>query len=282
MARVKPFYDLSASIHTEEIVAQIAAATEDALARGGQHQERLVEYLKSASQDKGAITRINQELAVGMREAVVEAYNTNVIGKRASPRYTGNTHRYGGGALGRALGSVTMAVGDAEGIKFINTALLDSSAAQWARLNFGAEPNIGNTVGASSPRTGRIRFGGGEGKSIRLIEGPGAPFNVPESGKGFFNNKNQLIMGKTSAKGDEVQWVHAKPSLKGIGARRFLDAGLVSLGDNFGKAWKQFFVDAKREAVDRIRREKVEAGGRDFQAIYARRKANPNSQYFRG
>jgi len=257
--RITPSYDMGINDLIENLGATLAASTVSSIDRGGANFRRLVELLGDENRDQEAIANVHKGIAQIMREATVSAYQENVLAHRAAPSYRkGDPQRDAGGALLRALRSQSMAVGDAEGISFVNMALLDSVARQWARLNFGASPGIGNTQGKFARPGARIRFGGGEGRTLRFAEGPGAPVVIP---KGFFNEKNQFF----PSKGTGNKWpknIRIVPEKKvsevGIGARRYLEAGLAALGNNYGAAFRTYFEEADRRAKDKAKQERLD------------------------
>lgn len=199
----------------------------------------------------------NEVLANRMRRAVVSAYKANVIRRRGhveSYRVGGRGRRFAGGKLLAALESPSMARSSATQIRFIDARLLDRAARQWRRLNFGASPNIGRTTQAiSRPAIPPLRFGQGRSfGSLRLAGGPRRGFRVPElpATRGYFLPNGEFHVGKPK-KGTKVQTYikDGRRSTVGIGARRFLDQGMVAFARNFRPVYEEHFQSAARKAI---------------------------------
>ncbi len=251
MARDFEIVTLAVNQITSKIVRGISTSSKRTQTLAGKNLRNITELYKQKSEDKSSIVKVNQGIANLMHQAVLNAYESNVIAVRSAPTYRSGD-RYSGGKLKRALKSPTMAVGTGDGIEFINTAMLDSSARQWARLNFGAGPAQGNERGSGPfPQpNGRIRFGSNQGISLRLNNPPRPNFRVPQRGAGYFDTEGRFYMAKKGAKwrkkpegsfsvggGNTLP----KSSRGGIAPRRFLDAGLVALGENFGPEYRVHF-----------------------------------------
>lgn len=180
--------------------------------------------------------KINGELAHLMQEAVVNAYNANVIALQRVPSYREGQGRFPL-ALGRALASEEFAKGTGSGISFINTDLLDSVARHWARLNYGAAPNAGGLDAPSfNVAFGDVSF------PLHLGGDPRPGFSVPNSpGKfGYFKNGGEFHISSKFG-------MTPRPSKTGIGARRFLDAGLGALAKRFGPVYTAYLTGVVRE-----------------------------------
>lgn len=82
------------------------------------------------------IIRINTIAGQRAQAATVRAFRSR---HPATPRAISRSRRrYADGALARALGSPGMVLAGWDGVAFVNRAILDISAKQWYRLNFGA------------------------------------------------------------------------------------------------------------------------------------------------
>lgn len=232
-------------------------ATSRELRLAGKNFANVVKGYGNQIENGAGLARVNQLLADKMHTAVLQAYEQNVLAESIGPYRVGSRSRLSGKLL-EALRSPTMAIGSSTGIGFIDDELLDETARHWKRLNFGAGPADGSLP---RPRA-RVQFGSNQGFSLSLPDPPRPNFNVPETpaGAGYFLGNGQFypgfpngghrknavrIINRRTASGDLVD----HPSVHGIGARRFLDAGLASLGENFRPAYINFFQDAERRAL---------------------------------
>lgn len=233
-------------------------ATQREMQLAGKTFVSIVESYRDLAKNRSTLADLNEQIAARMRKAVVDAYLTNVAAG-AVPSYR-KDDRYADGKLLTALQSDTMAIGTADGIEFIDDDLLDASARQWKRLQYGA----GGNPGGLPQRTYRVRFGKNQGFSIGLDGAVRRGFTIPSGGrhgggrrlKGYFNDLGQFYMknpdgGKWPKEG--IQVITQRPT-RGIGARRFLDAGLQALQDNFNAVYKKHFEDAARQAKRRRKR----------------------------
>ena len=236
-----------------EIKDLLADITPEKMKLGGRTLTKIVETYRDGTQDQNGLTEVNQALAKDMRDLVVVRYKQNVIARKQDPgsyrtkNPTGSGReegRYSNNRLLDALESDTMATGDANGISFVDRDLLDSQARQWRRLQFGA----GGNPGGIPERKYRIRFGKSIGETVHFGDPPRGQFNIPQSGRGgFFNERGQFYLIREDEDPDEITWISKKPT-RGIGARRFLDAGFEALQLNFNKRYKAHFDRAAREA----------------------------------
>lgn len=188
--------------------------------------------------------QINDRLAKEMQSAVKTAYAQNVLARQSVPSYRAGQGRFPQ-ALGSAIDSADFAVGTGVGIAFINTDLLDNAARHWARLNYGAG---GNPDGLEAP-SATIAFGD-VSFSLRLGGGARPAFNIPAApGRfGYFNKVGQFYPGLPKDKSDVP--LRSRPT-KGIGARRFLDAGLQALAVGFSPAYNDYLNTAARTAASK-------------------------------
>lgn len=228
--------------------AIFAQASARSIKLAGQHMARIVKGYAEEAKSPGQFARMNQSLAEQMRASVLVAYQNNVLAHSIGP-YRQGQGRYSE-ALLEALKSPTMATGTATGIGFIDEELLDATAKHWKRLNFGAGPAEGSL---SRPRS-RIQFGSNQGFTLGLFDQPRPNFNVPElpARRGYFLSNGQFHIGRPRS--GSVVAVSGRPSKHGIAAKRFLDAGLVTLAQRFAPLYKEHFQDASRLAASRGRR----------------------------
>jgi hypothetical protein len=252
--------DLAVNQITQNLTRAMAQSSKRTLKLAGKNLQNITRLYKEQAENKSSIVKVNQGIASLMQEAVVEAYGTNVVAVRSAPSYR-RGDRYAGRLL-NALRDPSMAVGTADGIEFINTALLDSKARQWARLNFGAGPATGAARGSGPfPQpNARIQFGSNQGISLRLNNPPRPNFRVPV---GYFDTEGRFYLAKKKTrwikapKGSETVggYPSAPFSKGGIAPRRFLDAGLVALGQNFGREYRVHFQQVAEQV-------KAKAGSR--------------------
>ena len=236
--------EVSVNQVTARLMRGLAESTARTLRLAGRNLQNIVELLKDEATNPAEIGRINQVIADSMIAATVTAYEANVVGVRSAPSYR-SEDRFAGKLL-EALKSPSMAVGTAEGIAFIDVALLDATARHWARLNFGAGPAVGR-VGTFAKPYARLRFGSNQGVTLKLTNPPRPNFSVPQRGYGHFNGSGQFFLGNPKGgvgrdKGFIV--TSGKPSKTGIAGRHFLDYGLVALAQNFKPAYITHFQDA--------------------------------------
>lgn len=209
------------------------------------------------------LARVNKEVAKQVRSAVNRSF-AQTVGKGEAGQYRigesrttkgGFLMRYSGGSLKRAINSPEMAVGDEDGVRFVDEGRLTKEAAHWARLNFGTAPytrkkqafrmvfdgivvntlmfDVGTRPGFSMP-PGFWQTPGGErvGPSYRRA---GNDQFFPASA----TRKTDVPIYGRNAEGLEIQigTRKAKTGLnkrsekitRGIRPRNFLDAGLRAL-----------------------------------------------------
>jgi hypothetical protein len=244
-----------------DLADAFATSTRRAIQLAGRQFAGIVDLYVNRAKNQNGLARVNRFLAAQMRVAVLDAYNRNVLAT-STDSYRKGQNRYSGGQLLRALQSESMAVGTSRGIGFIDTNLLNQKARFWARLNFGADPNIGRTHGPVAQPQARVQWGSNQGFSLRLAGEPRPGFAVPDyPGKiGYFIDR-KFFVGKPpkSKRSSAVVIGFPKHSRVGIGARRFLDAGLVRLAQEFKPAYQELLTDASRRAVSRNRSRRIRA-----------------------
>lgn len=137
--------------------------------------------------NKDDVTTANMQIASAMRNAVSNNYG-NVIGRKVQvPSYRVGKNRYSGGALRNALKAPSLAVGDKDGVKFIDQDRLNLEARHWARMNWGVAP-------ASTPPSwqGKLMFAGQAIGTVGFRVQPRPPMFLPA---GFW----KMIEGKISS-----------------------------------------------------------------------------------
>ena len=136
--------------------------------------------------DKKAFLKLNEEMAKGARNAVIQSYEQSTIGDGPSYRWndTGVNKRYSKGAMERAFKDPGFITYDSQYIQFGVRAVLDRHAKQWYRLNFGASP-------ATTPKSRfKVNFGDLDTSGLDLSSfGPSRPFKIPQRGRGIWASK---------------------------------------------------------------------------------------------
>lgn len=231
-------------------------ATRRQLKLAGQHFENIVKAYRDNVMDPSARAEVNEGIALQMREAVLAAYKTNVVAVRSAPPYRAGDRSHRSGTLLSALESEPFIIGTAGDIEY-DFLPLNATASHWARLNYGANPGIGRSGVQFPALSGRIQFGKNQGQSYILPGYPSPAFNVPEGPafSGHFKPDGSFFIGYPGRDEETGKFpkkgaypiVRGKISQHGIGARHFMDAGLVALQQNFGRAYREFFQDAVRK-----------------------------------
>jgi hypothetical protein len=178
------------------------------------------------SHARNQLAQAHTQVAKLMQQAVLEDYD------KAKARYGRNiapyrlTTRDAGGKLRAALQSNIFYRGTYDGIGFVNVSLLNNTARQWHRLNFGARP-----AGTYTPRLYQARFGNLVAGSFGYLgEGPSPGFGLPY---GFFTRE-----GAFYPRGPR----QVIPT-RGIRAWNFLDAGPRVLAERIGPAYDGLYRD---------------------------------------
>lgn len=230
--------------------------------------------LKNAVGNRRSLQTTNLQLARGARRSVLQAYSKRVQASPTKVKY--GSYREGEdrlpNALGKALRREDMFIGTGEGILFGNRAVLDSQAAHWYRLNYGAGARARS--GPFIARKHSIKLFGQRIQQTR--EGdvpPSAPFEIPSgfwftSGvtkRGFYPKgpPSKGFAGQLTADGKRVRVKEQdleslgisrqrRMLTAGIAGRNFFDAGIARIARDIGPAyedlWNQWVDDAVRNA----------------------------------
>jgi hypothetical protein len=183
-----------------------------------------MEHLTTSS--KVQLAQVHDQVARLMQRATVAEYEKAkaTYGRNIAPYRL--TTRDAGGKLGRALRSSVFYRATYDGIGFVNTTLLNRTARQWHRLNFGARPR-----GNYTPQMYSANFGGLVAGAFGYAgEEPSAPFGMPRgvwSREGAFYPRGNRIVNPT----------------RGIRAWNFLDAGPRVLAERIGPAYEGLYRD---------------------------------------
>lgn len=182
-------------------------------------------HINRHSHARTQLARAHTQVAQLMQRAVIADY------AKAQARFGRNipsyrlTTRDAGGKLRAALGSAQFYRGTYDGIGFVNVDLLNNTARQWHRLNFGARPR-----GNYTPRMYKARFGNLVAGAFGYTgERPSPSFAMPRGvwNEGAFYPKGRRMVVKT----------------RGIQAWNFLDAGPRVLAERIGPAYDGVYRD---------------------------------------
>lgn len=213
--------------------------------------------------------RIHTEAGLIGQRSVLASYDSS-RGRSGGPRGyragEGRWPRYSGGKLRAALASPEFFEATPDGIRFINTDLLNREAKQWARLNFGAAP-----AGQGSLPPMQVMMGDTNIGSIGLNEGARPGFMIPRGlwrdGEFHpFGEQATTEMGREAS--DDI--VRTKKPTKGIENRNFLDRGLYTMmggkagrGGTSGsanKALPNMYIDALNRNGSKLAQDVIRRG----------------------
>lgn len=213
-------------------------------------QDRIRNFARFVAEDSRALgptlQRIHEGVANEMREATLDAYIARVKNTRTVAPYDRN-NRLSGGAE-RVLNSNNFALGDVDGIKFINMDLIDAEAIHMYRLNFGMQPAPGGMKKSHRARRKiKIVFDKREfSKDISLKNPPRPNTGLPP---GFFLTDGKkvgpIVDFKSSApRSTKFPFYPTKPgplsrNMSGIRGERFFDAGLSKMAKRLPKEYEK-------------------------------------------
>lgn len=193
-------------------------------------------YLTAVDKELVNTTRLREIHTVIAQQAtarVVSAFKAST--KTGSGLYASAPNRLGGGKLLAALQEFTATPTDT-GIEYINAVGLNSAAAFWQRLNFGA----GSRGAGRTPTIFPMSFAGVQIGRLGLRAGPRPGFDIPAGrwfpGGQFFVGSSQggskfLRAGST--------YQRRKPT-QGIAGREFFDAGLAYIAAELPAAYVSY------------------------------------------
>ena len=270
----------------------LARATTASLANEveGRLGEVLAGYAKVMLEDpefRESLKRMHEQLAREAGAEVVKAYRNSRLGKNPSYRWADEDlklKRYSNKALLRALSNSKLFVADAIGIGAINVGILDESAKQWYRLNFGARGTRVSSATRPPASKNFTIFGQQTSRKLSLERfGPSFPFFVPQTlptsaygrwSSVNFGARNPNLRDKAVRKqlasspnrGPFLYLVSPKFNnsfvarlSKGIVGVRFLDAGINHINNNYGQRLGDAFMEHERRAANKARQ--IGAGG---------------------
>jgi hypothetical protein len=223
--------------------------------------------------------QLNQEVANIAQQAVIEKYQAT---RKGIPSYrsedTGNLRRYSNGAMLRALENPGFITATPTRIGFGNTEILDRSAKQWYRLNFGAAPK-----GSANTTPSPISMFGQTAAGADLREyRPSEPFRIPYGA--FAKNARSSSTGGpiyTQAAGSpapfyvfsrnfnfrpKFKYSFSKAVSSGIQGAGFLEAGVNAINETWPRLIEELLLEWTLEALNGSRGNRPSTGG-PFAAI---------------
>lgn len=184
----------------------------------------------------------------------------------ASSKY----RRYAGGRLRSALADPSFWSADADGLQFINVALLNQRAAQWARLNFGAggagsgsKPSVNVTLGTLVIATLGLEEPARPGFRMPVGYWTDAG-GTPTGGRGvaFFpymngpHRRGSVGGGRFYIDGEGNRAripMRASKATAGIESRNFLDAGVQRIAREMGPGYQNLYKQLAKNAQVSVR-----------------------------
>lgn len=275
------FADPLTAYTNDAIQAAVVAAEGAAVAAGGSMiaeavraatrvtSQQMLELARVFEQgiDPGRRQDALQQLGEMGQDSVLRSYRAtkgrSVSGYRSG---SGNKYqRYAGGRMERALADPAFFTATPDTLDFINIALLDKRAAQWARLNFGA-----GTEGRGSSTTEPIRFGTLVIAALSLQEDPRPAMILPT---GYFTDASGNPVGgratpgafypigtgphrgrsHSDREGNRVRTPMVSRRTVGFEGRQFLDAGVSRIAREFSDVYQNLYKDLYRQGDVAIR-----------------------------
>lgn len=236
--------------------------------------------------DPKDLEKVHQDVAAAMRTSVRKSFSASVktrsgyyrIGGGGAGKTAGGfLQRYSGGALKRAISKDTLAVGDKDGIKFVDEGRLTKEAAHWARLNFGAK---GLSIPGRKKQKFRLLFGERVVGTLGFERDARPPFMIPPgiwrdgnkrvaANRGHKVGEHKFFLAKSTRLGElgsasvynretkrfeagraEIKTGLNKKRTRGIKGNEFLDAGLATMAAELPQRYQAlldgWYRDAKR------------------------------------
>lgn len=264
------------AVALQEVVAKtVEGATKGtaiALREFAGNSQRLVNRREGMAQ-------MHSQVALGARTAVLQSYRDTI---RPHVKYRVGSPSRLSGKIERALQRNDLITAARDGIGFINTAVLDATAAHWYRLNYGADPapqlparafplrTSNGTIGAladpnrasgpfSLPNGAWLRFPG-QGWNPANIVPPGRPSPV----EGFFplrfrapiTANERDVFAARRRRGQEgltgQGGITGRRQTRGIQGYRFFDAGLDYIAEQLPIRYEETALRWFEEAFQSI------------------------------
>lgn len=232
------------------------------------------------------VSKINRQVA---NQAIADMLKRYDEVHKQRPRGSSNApyrqnERFTGGLLRAALASPLQAQATVDGVTFLNTSLLDATAKQWARLNFGAGPRAGARRGQSGSSYSLLSrgdrrfsatsefFESAVGESLpafntKLPYSPKGAFYMPT---GIFLEGTKTVPANRARKGQDAfltfdglsdaskrkvafsSGLSKKKLTQGVAAWGFIEAGVESLAYNLPRANRAFMLQIFRESQAQV------------------------------
>lgn len=227
----------------------------EAMRASGRSQSRQMRFLAEAlaadAIPESLRRRVHDDIGAAAQRSVVQAYTHRNPRRNLPPYREGNDPRqtrYAGGRLLRALQSPSFYEATPNGLRFINTSLLNREARHWRRLNFGA-----GAQGGPGPRSFPIDL---FQASIGLEPDRRPGFRLPP---GFWlRNGERVAPGRPgTAEFHPGRDSSANPAMmtRGIRATNFLDAGVRRIANEIGPAYLNMYRQFYNDVQSRVRAE---------------------------
>lgn len=245
----------------------VKAATQSLKVVSAQMQANLMQIGQVFAQDDAnARKALFQHLGEQAQMAMLNSFAQKVTareGPASATHYRAGEGRLAGGLVRRALGDPAFFRATSLGLEWGNKELLDSAAAQWHRLNFGA----GGRAGGGSEEFPVI-FGGGS-SALGFDDAASPGFSMPAGvwvdpsgggrvgagsnarGSDQFFPQNRPVFNDA---GDKVGSINVRPSgikgasnkmrpTGGIEGKHFMEAGLRRMAQDLPVYMKQYALD---------------------------------------
>lgn len=258
----------------DAVALEISADVMQAMAGGfGAVNRQLGAFFERVSRDLVAspqLARVHQEVGERAQRAILNSYAQRVTARegpasRFNAAYRNRRSRFGGGALRSALAHPGHVEAGQTYLRLLDIDILDTEAAHWYRLNFGAGPRGRETRSAVF----QMILDGRPIGPIGFTTGPSrSPVILPA---GFFLNMEGSRQGRDASRRGEDAFFPAGGAAgvgargrplrarvtAGIAGRNYLDAGLRTLARDLPRAYDETFRQilaaapgSTRESVD--------------------------------
>jgi hypothetical protein len=211
----------------------------------------------------------NKRAEVNGRAAAVATSETIAAFHRFVNEDFPNPYREGHRETGKLLAVLSkpgvVAIGDQDGVKFMNQEALDAAAKNWKRLQYGAAPGGGSGLTPKSKGVGaalqvQVRFADRVIRTISANAAPRGGFSLPHGSWVGVNGK-AVTGGQPAQFYPRSRAIHGAGRVfhidirrqklaggfsptKGIAARRFFDFGLVGLATALNRGYTELYNEA--------------------------------------
>lgn len=221
--------------------------------------------------DASTRQKLFQEMGEAAQRSMLSAYGSLVTareGPASATHYRAGQGRLAGGIVARTLDDPDFFNATSLGLEWGNRELLDSAAAQWHRLNFGA--GGGGEDGEEFP----VRFGGGDGTALSIDESPSKGFVMPRGI--WLTNEGEHVSGGANPRGSDQFFPQSRPITDGKGnvkgsinirpeaiagrantsqieGKHFMDAGIRRIAQDLPQVMQQY-ADDRYAGLSRVRK----------------------------